>query len=100
MVAPGSCREYDPVWVRDKSRNRWLLAIGIVAVSILVAVLLPSTTVNPCHQDGGVIPGCPLRPYEVSHMGLRLGIVGIGVVVALATLVLTRPRAKLTSAVG
>jgi hypothetical protein len=65
------------------SSRKWAIGFAIVVfvAGMLVAILLPDGTTNPCQEPDGLIPGCQLPIQVDTRIGLRL------IVIAATTLI-------------
>lgn len=71
-------------------KRRVLLALAFVvaAAGVITAIALPS--IDPCRVGDQFIPGCPLLTPTFDRMGLRLTIVGVGLLAGAAVFLWSR----------
>jgi hypothetical protein len=71
-------------------KRRVLLALAFVVATagVITAIALPS--IDPCRVGDQFIPGCPFWTPTNDRMGLRLTIVGVGLLAGAAVFLWSR----------
>src|SRR4051794_188894 len=64
----GAARNRMTETLRVKRLGRDGLALALLVAGVAIAIMVPSTTVNPCNTDGATIPGCTQPVHVDAHV--------------------------------